>query len=800
MDLSQRKLNKTEWDNIEIPTNKEELDILKLITKGFHNVQEKYNTTLTILGYLKTKDTKPDIIDAYIFKIYLEKDIYLLCDKYILEKPKLKIKQVEKKIKKADIIRIQNMDSQLEIQRNELFEYIILDILKKMLKNKKKEGNWFKEYYSICILMTYSITQMNKIFKTFILYIIATFENEFKIYDIFKNGYNLIEKNNYLLRYEDKKLYDHQKQLFTICKNNQPKLILYMAPTGTGKTMSPLGLSETHKIIFVCAARHVGLALAKAAISMEKKVAFAFGCNDADDIRLHYFAAKEYTKNYKSGGIFRVDNTIGDKVEIMICDIKSYLIAMYYMKSFNSLESLITYWDEPTISMDYENHEFHEIIHKNWHENIIPTMVLSSATLPHLEQINDTIIDFKCKFDNAEVFTITSYDCKKTIPLINKEGYVELPHYLSEDYNKILDIVAHCKKYKTLLRHIDLSEAIQFILYINKKQFLKKKHYYIENYFTSLYDINMQNIKLYYLEVLQNIIPSKWNLIYNYLKENRKKKYESNIYITTTDAHTLTDGPTIFLANNIEKVATMCSQTAKIPAQVITDINKTISFNNILNKKISSLEKTLEDGLKKDTDKEKNKEVRMSSEMKRLSQQISEIRSNIKTVELHDLFVPNTKEHLKRWVPDYEHLDNKPFISTISNEIIEKIMLISDIEDSWKLLLMMGIGVFTSHSSVAYIEIMKKLAYQHQLYLIIASTDYIYGTNYQFCHGYISKDLENMSQEKCIQALGRVGRNKLQQDYSFRFRDNKLILKLFQEESYKPEVVNMNRLFNDDEE
>ena len=219
-----------------------------------------------------------------------------------------------------------------------------------------------------------------------------------------------------------------------------------------------------------------------------------------------------------------------------------------------------------------------------------------------------------------------------------------------------------------------------------------------------------------------------------------------------------------------------------------------------MNKKISSLEKTLEDGLKKDTDKEKNKEVRMSSEMKRLSQQISEIRSNIKTVELHDLFVPNTKEHLKRWVPDYEHLDNKPFISTISNEIIEKIMLISDIEDSWKLLLMMGIGVFTSHSSVAYIEIMKKLAYQHQLYLIIASTDYIYGTNYQFCHGYISKDLENMSQEKCIQALGRVGRNKLQQDYSFRFRDNKLILKLFQEESYKPEVVNMNRLFNDDEE
>ena len=103
---------------------------------------------------------------------------------------------------------------------------------------------------------------------------------------------------------------------------------------------------------------NVGLALAKAAISMHKKVAFAFGCSDATDIRLHYFSAKEYTRNKRSGAIQRVDNSVGDKVEIMICDIKSYIPAMYYMRSFNSLDSLITYWDEPTITMDYDQHEF----------------------------------------------------------------------------------------------------------------------------------------------------------------------------------------------------------------------------------------------------------------------------------------------------------------------------------------------------------------------------------------------------------------------------------------------------------
>ena len=63
-------------------------------------------------------------------------------------------------------------------------------------------------------------------------------------------------------------------------------------------------------------------------------------------------------------------------------------------------------------------------------------------------------------------------------------------------------------------------------------------------------------------------------------------------------------------------------------------------------------------------------------------------------------------------------------------------------------------------------------------------------------HGYISKDLGNMSQEKCIQSMGRIGRNKIQQDYSIRFRDDELIYKLFNEEQNKPEVVNMAKLFN----
>jgi hypothetical protein len=59
----------------------------------------------------------------------------------------------------------------------------------------------------------------------------------------------------------------------------------------------------------------------------------------------------------------------------------------------------------------------------------------------------------------------------------------------------------------------------------------------------------------------------------------------------------------------------------------------------------------------------------------------------------------------------------------------------------------------------------------------------------------LGKDL-NLTQEKIIQAMGRVGRGNLQQNYSIRFRDNAQILKLFTNETDKPEIINMNVCYN----
>lgn len=235
------------------------------------------------------------------------------------------------------------------------------------------------------------------------------------------------------------------------------------------------------------------------------------------------------------------------------------------------------------------------------------------------------------------------------------------------------------------------------------------------------------------------------------------------------------------------------------------DIKTNLEYNKTVNEKIGTLEKTFEDGIRKDEGKEKKMgdDNRLSPEMKQLMEKIKQLQSMIKQVALNEMFVPNSQEHLKRF-GYMKHgirtmsLMNFPFTSNITEDDVEKIMLVQDIEDEYKLLLLMGIGVFDNHKSRVYTEIMKQMAENQQLYLIIASSDYIYGTNYQFCHGYLGKDLENMTQEKCIQALGRIGRTKLQQDYSIRFRDNALLKELFQKvpDEKKIEVLNMNKLFS----
>jgi hypothetical protein len=917
MDLNQRKLTKNEWETIETPVSQQEKEVLNLIIQGYHNVNIKYNRYHSLFQYLKIEYNEP--MEDYLYNKYFSPKLNEIKKNYpaILCVFQLITAKNNPTIKKADLIRLEKNDAS-KLNSDIAYEYLLIDTVEQLIKYKEKRSSkWLFHYFTLSKLIKNTITNLNRHVLFFMNQILTLYEDEVDLTRVIENSVDFIEKNSIILKYADISLYDHQKQLFAVMKNPEfeerqssfrtelkqseklnscenddsdddltkplqstekkappPRLVLYIAPTGTGKTLSPIGISEKNRVIFVCAARHVGLALARAAISVGKKIAFAFGCASADDIRLHYFAAKEFTVNKRDGRIKKVDNSVGDKVEIIICDVKSYLPAMYYMKAFNPVENIVVYWDEPTITLDYENHDLHETIQKNWNDNLIPNMILSSATLPKLHELKETLEDFKDKFPSAQIVNIVSHDCKKTIPIINNNGYVVLPHFISTEYNKVLEIVDNCENNLTLLRYFDLKEVVDFILFVEKNNYVIHSHKIARN-FACIDDVNMQSIKLHYLRCLKHIIAGSWGSIYMSLKTNRIRRIENNytidpkgnsikkstsigpglashnsgsgtggapitksiseqfadkpqaaatdstssnvggnscaIYVSTKDAYTLTDGPTLFLAEDVEKIAKFCIQQANIPAKVMEDIIEKIDFNNRVNEKIVVLEHKLEDLIEKKTMKQQSSDdsyaaKKLKSEPKirdkeigekdgeiiKLNSELTVLRSMIKSAELNETFIPNKPLHLKKWADTLNTVG--AFTSDIDETTIIDIMMLNDVEDSWKILLLMGIGVFTNHPSITYTEIMKKLADQQKLYMIIGSSDYIYGTNYQFCHAYLSKDMK-LTQEKIIQALGRVGRNNIQQNYSIRFRDDEQIHKLFYKEENKIEVANMNRLF-----
>ena len=913
MDLKQIKLSKTEWDTIEVPVSENEKKILKVIMEGFENINIKYNDHLSILQLLKVNSSDILSLEGYFYVGYFlpliediqrkliasgsvssssssssskkEKNKGKDKDKHIKKESKKEDSiglfyhtQIEewkkknhptesiKKLKKCDILRIDNVSANIETMKSRIYEYILLQQCDHIFVScKEKTTAYAFHLYTLIHLKKYNVQQLNSYVMKFVDFTIETVLPHTQITHFFSNAFEFIEKNPMLLKYDDIALYSHQKKLFSIfnkppshratscTSSGEPvlpsRLILYMAPTGTGKTMSPIGLSNRYRIIFVCVARHVGLALAKSAISIGKKVAFAFGCETSSDIRLHNHAAVSYSIHHKTGGIYKIDNSIGTNVEIMICDVKSYLTAMYYMMAFHDRHQMITYWDEPTITMDYEDHPLHATIHRNWTENKIPNVILSCATLPREIELQDTIADFKGMFDNAEIYTITSHECKKSISLLNKEGKCCLPHLLFSDYGDLKKCIQHCHENKSLLRYLDLKEIIRFVEYIHQYGVLPiEERYQVSYYFQSVYDIHMDSIKLYYLELLGHIGASSWNRIYMHLKETQVHKFGNNgtggdsvrkiksmeastlasshkmgaeltrtvsvaattatppvpvpspasgasvgILITTTDAHTLTDGPTIFLAEDVEKIGKFCIQQSKIPERVFQDILEKMKENDVLLKKIQTLEKALEDSLGADLEKERKMEKDNNRLVNTTTQSIHDLQNQIKYINMDLKYIPNTKPHQHLWAPNGEFVGNA-FMPNIEDGVIREIMGIQ-VEQHMKLLLLMGIGVFVNQPNTQYMEIMKKLASEQKLYLIIAQSDYIYGTNYQFCHGFIGKDLTNMTQQKTIQAIGRIGRSSIQQEYTVRFRDDSILCSLFLPMTENREAINMSRLF-----
>lgn len=909
MYFQQIKLSKSEWEYCEVPVSLEEKKILYLIRDGFYNIQLKYNDNQTIMQHMKLEYT-PEI-EVYLYIKYFKPLIDKMTLKRVLSPEVSKFINTNfsktKPLKKTDLIRLSNLEANFEKHSKNIFEFVILDFCKHIFLLNNTENNPSQTRpQSVTAFTTsttsttpprlsgcndinisnksvsyyiYNIIQLNKIHLSgtiaankwvmaFVECILKQYiENKEKssilINEIFNHSPDYIEKNPFILKYANKELYEHQKQLYNLFSPRETpshsRLVFYTAPTGTGKTLSPLGLSAQYKIIYICASRHIGLAFAKNAISIEKKVAFAFGCETAGDIRLHYYSAKDYEVNRKTGGIFKVDNTNGEKVEIMICDLSSYLIAMYYMLSFNNEKNCILYWDEPTISLDLPEmrnppHPLHNLIHDIWKNNKISNIVFSCATLPLETEIIDVVEDYRMKFENTEIHTINSYECTKTISLIDKDKYTVLPHFFFENYDELMLCIRNCRVNKTILRYFNLKEIVVFIHQLVDSNKISSSSLDVAEYFQKVEELTMNGIKLYYLMVLASFKREEWVDIYKMSQITRPtywggttppppdlKKMHSldlktemrggslppitrmlslqsphsppltaalppppppptaaantdGIQLSTADAHTLTDGVTLFFAEDVEKIGRFLIHQSKIPESLMATITEKIRKNEKAGEQIETLAKEIENKIGKDIQKERKMgKDTLPPEVERMMNVLNGLKEEIHTVTLSQKYIPNTPTHQMIWGKAETPVTNA-FVPNVDQTTVEEVMGL-EVTLQMKMLILMGIGVFTEQVNGKYMEIMKRLATEQKLYLIIASCDFIYGMNYQMCHAFFGKDLKEMTQQKIIQAIGRVGRGNIQQEYTIRIRDDDIFRKLFLPQEVNMEAVNMCRLF-----
>jgi hypothetical protein len=789
-ELAQQKLTWSEWNSTEVPVAPDEKLVLDMICAGVKDINVRITRAKPLHSYLKLFHSAD--MSAHLFNQYFQHPAFA---KHHAAAAKIHLK-------KADLIRLAKLDTLTAESGRDLgiYEFVLLHYFREMMK---KPDCWMQHFYTLTRLLEAHVPDANQFLIFAIQDVCATLAPGVDLRYLVRHASDCIEHNKELMRYQDLTLYDHQKRLIHELQHaDGPKLVLYNAPTGTGKTLTPLALAATHRVVYVCAARHVGLALARSAIAVGRKVAFAFGCGDSPNkIRLHYAAAKDYTVDRRTGGIRKVDNSQGQKVELMICDLASYLCAMRYMLEFNAPEDVIFYWDEPTIAMDHNTHPLHPLVADVWANNVLPRIVLASATLPSATELAPIVATFP-----GPVVDVVSYDWRKSIPIIDPKGRSVMPHSMHD----VLEAVAAAEANLTLLRYMDLAEATHFV---DQCEAIWPLHtLLITDCFASAACITMESVKRHYLAVVRHMAQSEvWpdvvrHMAAHLLPSRLGSGPNPGVLITTKDAYTLTSGPTIYLAEDLVKVANFLLQQAKIPEQVLARLRDNLDVNAKLSKEIQAVEQTLEaiDDAKSQSlgdDKAKSKAVTSggpsAESIELLQAKATYLRQTLKTATLNKVYAPNSPAHLDEWLPPGCPRKDA-FTSDVSDAIVASIMALADVDNIWKVLLLMGIGVFVDHTNKDYVEVMKTLADQQKLYLILANKKYVDGTNYQFSHGYVGKDM-SLTRDKTLQALGRIGRGNVQHSYTARFRSEAAIAQLYRvADDTRLEPQKMRELFSSD--
>jgi hypothetical protein len=719
----------------KIKTKIKEKPIKKIVQMKLDNARGNINKQVLILiDYLKDDVSIKEYESLMISLVYVELRILIL------------MKLLELFTNRPELIENINTEKEEII----IASYKILNNLKKFIKTPEVFKNLLPEYDTnisnqLLIDYEYKIVELAKTMTI-------------KLVDIANRCPKLIFDTKYDITLPGMVLkpYESQLELANLIKCNIDNgfLIFYKTLPGLGKTTMILSLCKFIKrckitqvkynkmrVIFCCSdiLQSVRVQVLRIMFNFNIKFGIARGISD---------------KQYEIKNSWNVNKDI--ERELIVADYLSTYLMLKENEASNEFEYIL-FFDEPTLLTDKkENNQILELLVKILY--FLPKhTILSSATLPQMNELNDIIDNYKLKYNNGNVCNVLSN--KTLVGCIIKDfaSNVISPHSYcnnTTDLEKLLDKI---KKYPLLGKFYTLP----YLMNLNEHLKSSNLNLDIDNIESFDQESILENILLLLHKICKSpqYINNINNCFVNFINIKLLEIIEENYDKSKIDVDYIKVNYEKLLTSHAFKYIGCCLIATKIPLDFVKNklypiVNKIKEISNIKN--INNLYEKY----KKD---EKIMHEKIDAIMIKYTQEsiqnekIQEIEKNKPKFNFPEKLQINTVEHIKacaKYVRSYD-------VSLLKNSINPETINIMDfnVDEEINFLLYMGVGIYSQNMDKEYLNKVLEMLNDRQLAYIISDESFCYGANYQISNVIIDDSIgDEHSINTILQLIGRTSR------------------------------------------
>lgn len=403
----------------------------------------------------------------------------------------------------------------------------------------------------------------------------------------------------------------------------------------------------------------------------------------------------------------------------------------------------VLFIDEPTIAAETDH---------NINNKIMEVMtyaprqtILSSATMPRIEELPTLCEMFKHRHKGAEVVHITSRRIGIGCHAVH-EGITTTPFQQCTDKLSLERTIKNLNQNPFLFRFL----SIEVVVTLRERMSTFNLQFpTFAAIFPNPASITHQKIADHCMDLLDIIkdqaTPEQILEICKPLTVRKYRPFQLKTLLTT-DAHQHMQGTLYAALDPLEKALELSKLFLADLPSIHTMLKEFNKLNELYLKEKASIEKNV-----------KNDDKR--------SQQLQALQ--VPSLHIPSKYIPNTLEHFKKYAPqgtkyDPKALQTPPLTSLIPQDL--------DVPDEVIMLLYLGIGVYSPRSKILnperkegidtrYTEKVVELCSSGYISFLFADRSIVYGTNFPFSNVFIDPAFaETSSLNTLYQLIGRAGR------------------------------------------